>query len=57
MTDWSLNGMRACRIRQRGTPGLHVQGGATSVELELSAGWDESLTDDDLPREIQSTSS
>ena len=27
-------------------------GGAKSVELELPAGWEESLSDDDLAREI-----
>lgn len=32
-------------------------GGATSVALELPGGWDESLTDADLLREIQSASS
>ncbi len=32
-------------------------GGATSVELELPAGWGESLTDADLLREIESASS
>lgn len=31
-------------------------GGATSVKLELPGGWDESLTDADLLREIQSAS-
>jgi hypothetical protein len=32
-------------------------GGAASVTLELPAGWDESLTDADLLREIDSASS
>jgi hypothetical protein len=32
-------------------------GGATSVTLELPGGWDESLTDSDLLREIQSAGS
>jgi hypothetical protein len=29
-------------------------GGARSVELELPGGWDESLSDEDLVREIES---
>ena len=28
-------------------------GGAASVEMELPAGWDESLSDEDLLREIR----
>lgn len=41
------------RYRVVCTPG----GGAASVTLELPGGWDESLTDADLLREIQSAAS
>ncbi len=58
MTDRSLDCIRACRIRQRGAlRACTSSGGATSVELELPAGWDESLADADLLREIESASS
>lgn len=32
-------------------------GGAASVTLELPGGWDESMSDEDLAREIQSAAS
>lgn len=41
------------RYRVVCTPG----GGAQSVDLELPAGWDDSLSDDELLREIESASS